>query len=80
MKSLIVFFILLGIIFIITGENENLCLPNKIEYRYIPRAFEQEQMDRVPILGTFGKLFTHVDEWSLSQGYPGIFYNKKEEF
>lgn len=81
MKSLIVFFIFLGAMFILMGsKNESLCLPPKIEYRYIPRTFEEEQLDRVPILATYGKLFTHSDPWETSVGFPGVFYNKKEEF
>lgn len=80
MKSLIVFFILLGTIFIMTGQNKYSCPLPRVEYRYIPRTFEQEQMDRTPILGIYGKLFTHATPWEESVGYPGIFYNKKEEF
>jgi len=82
MKSLIVFFIFMGVIFILIGQkyNNEFCPPPRIEYRYIPRSFEQEQMDRVPILATYGKMFTRASPWEESIGYPGIFYNKKEEF
>ena len=80
MKSLIVFFILLGAIFIMSGQNAYSCPPPRVEYRYIPRTFSQEQMDRVPILSTYGKLFTDTTPWEDSIGYPGVFHNKKEEF
>lgn len=80
MKSLIVFFFLLGVILIIYGQQSNICPPPRIEYRYIPRTFEQEQLDRVPILATYGDLFTKSSPWTDSIGYPGIFYDKKEAF
>lgn len=80
MKALIVFLFLLGIIFIIYGQkNENCPLP-LIEYRYIPKSFEDEQYDRTPILSTYGSLFTKASPWEKSIGYPGIFYDKKEVF
>jgi hypothetical protein len=80
MKSIIVFFIFLGAMFILMGQNNiEKCLP-KIEYRYIPQTFEQEQLDRVPILATYGKLFTHTDPFQESIGYPSVFFNKKESF
>lgn len=80
MKSLIVFFFLVGIIFIVMGQNKFQCSPPRVEYRYIPRTFDQEQIDRVPILATYGHLFTKATPWEESVGYPGIFYNKREQF
>lgn len=80
MKSLILFFFFLGIIFIVMGQNNNSCPPPRVEYRYIPRTFDQEQYDRTPILATYGKLFTEASPWEESIGYPGTFFNKKEEF
>jgi hypothetical protein len=71
---------MIGIIFIIMGNQKYSCPPPRIEYRYIPKSFDEEQMERVPILSTYGKLFTKASPWELSIGYPGIFYNKKEEF
>ncbi len=80
MKSLILFFLLVGVIFIIKGQKENeTCIP-KIEYRYIPRTLEQEEYDRTPILATYGQLFTHASPFESSIGYPGIYMDKKERF
>ncbi len=80
MKSFIIFFFLVFIIFVIMGNKKFDCPPPRVEYRYIPKTFEEEQMDKVPILGTYGKLFTHASPWENSLGYPGVFYNKKESF
>ncbi len=80
MKSLILFFLLMGVIFIIKGQKGNDCPPPRVEYRYIPRTLAQQEYDRVPILSLYGKLFTHASPWEQSLGYPSIFYNKKERF
>ena len=80
MRSLIIFFFFIGVIFIMMGERHNICTPPRVEYRYIPRTFEQEQVDKVPILSTYGDLFTKATPWEMSVGYPSIFYNKKENF
>ena len=80
MKSFIIFFFLVGIIFMIMGNQKFDSPPPRIEYRYIPKTFEEEQYDQVPILATFGKLFTHSSPFDDSIGYPSIFYNKRENF
>ncbi len=80
MKSLIIFFFFIGVIFIIMGQRSDICSPPRVEYRYIPRTFEQEQLDKTPILATYGDLFTKASPFSESIGYPGIFYDKKERF
>ncbi len=59
---------------------KNDCPPPRIEYRYIPKSFEQEQYDRVPILATYGDLFTKATPWEQAIGYPSIFFDKSEKF
>ena len=39
------------------------CPPNKIEYRYIPRSFKDEQENIVPINQIFGKMFDNPSPW-----------------
>ena len=39
------------------------CPPNKIEYRYIPRSFTDEQDNPVPIKTIFGKMFENPSPW-----------------
>lgn len=80
MKSIILFFFFLGVILIMMGNRNDECPPPRVEYRYIPRDFNEEMYSQVPILATYGKLFTHADPWEESVGYPGTFYNKKETF
>ena len=80
MKSIIIFFLFLGILFIMKGQSQLECPPPRVEYRYIPKPFIDQQYERLPILATYGKLFSHASPWEKSIGYPGTFYNKKEEF
>ena len=80
MKSLIIFFFFIGIIFIMMGQQSDMCPGPRVEYRYIPRTFDQEQLDRTPILATYGDLFTKNSAWTNSIGFPGVFFDKKERF
>ena len=83
MKSLVLFFLFIGLIMIIMGQNKNQNPLPFVEYRYIPKSFTDEQYERLPIMSTFGKLFTHHDPWINQETYsggPGIYYPKKELF
>ena len=50
---------------IIIGVTRNSveCPPKEIKYVYIPRTFEQEQEDPVPISDLFGKMFEEPSPW-----------------
>jgi hypothetical protein len=39
------------------------CDVNKVEYRYIPRTFKEEQENPVPIYDLFGDIFTNSSPW-----------------
>ncbi len=62
------------------GQAKNQTPPPRVEYRYIPKSFTQEQFERLPIMSIYGKLFTHQDPWTNQEGYPGYYPRKKEEF
>ena len=80
MRSLIILLFLIGVIMIVYDIQKDNCPPPRIEYRYIPKTFEEEQLEQLPILGIYGDLFTKATPWTESVGYPGIFKNKKEAF
>lgn len=80
MKALILFFMFIGIIMIIKDQQATSCSPPRVEYRYIPRSFEEQELQSPSILTTYGDLFTKASPWESSIGYPGIYYNKKEMF
>jgi hypothetical protein len=56
MKSIILVLAVIGIILIAVGyvKNNLQCPPPRIEYRYIPRSFEDEQNARTPIMSMEG--------------------------
>lgn len=70
MKVLILLLLLIGVIFISIGyiKTNQFCPPSKIEYRYIPRTFEQEQNNQVPLMAIHGKMFTDVSPLENSYG------------
>ena len=79
MRSLILFLFFIGVFLIMKGQQMTEgCMPPRIEYRFIPQTFEEQQYQQLPIMATYGKLFTHTSPWEDSIGYPGIFYDKQE--
>lgn len=72
-------FIIVGIIFMITGliQSKQECLPPIIEYRYIPRTFKEEQKNPSKVSDIFGDLFAQPSAWVGSFGNYNP-SNKKE--
>jgi hypothetical protein len=66
-KAIIVLIIFLGVIFLaieITKIRENLKVKQeKVIYRYIPRTFEEEQLDPIPITDIFETMFSQPSPW-----------------
>ena len=52
-------------------ENYNKCPPTKIEYRYIPRSFYEEQVSSINLKNFYSDLFNEPDTWA---SYP---FNEK---
>lgn len=79
MKSIIVLLSFIGIVAIIIGYVNQLkqCPHPKVEYRYIPRSFEDEQNDPVKITKVFKDMFETPTPWlaGYRMGYirPNIF-------
>lgn len=71
MQSLVILILVTGICMVVIGYNKSnqICPPNRVEFRYIPRTFEQEQEAPVPVLSIFGKMFRDEDAWMQVQGY-----------
>jgi hypothetical protein len=65
MKSIIIILTFLGIIGITVGYVNQLkkCPPPKIEYRYIPRTFQQDQDNPVKISELYHTMFTEPTPW-----------------
>ena len=73
MKSIILLFSIIGIIFVAIGyfKSNQQCPPSKVQYRYIPRTFNEEQNVHTPLLSISGvrDMFEKSDAWSTVQGY-----------
>ena len=71
MKSLVILMLVIGICMVVIGYNKSnqTCPPNRVEYRYIPKTFEQEQEAPVPVLSVFGKMFQDENAWMKKEGY-----------
>lgn len=66
-KSVIIMALFFGILFVIieivriqAGMMEK---EEKIIYRYIPRTFEEEQEDQIPISDVFNTMFSQPSPW-----------------
>lgn len=79
MRVFIVLIALTGLVSLIIGYVNQLktCPPPKIEYRYIPRSFEEDQNSPVKTSQVFRKMFEDPTPWldGYRLGYikPNIF-------
>lgn len=65
MKSIVVLSFFIAILMIVIGYVNQLkkCPPTKVEYRYIPRTFKQEQDNPVRPSQIFSKMFEEPTPW-----------------
>lgn len=65
MKGIILCLFFAGVIFVVIGYINQLrqCPPPKVEYRYIPRTFDEEQNDQVKVSQLFRNLFDSPSPW-----------------
>ena len=66
MRSFILFLFVLGVIFIAIGYTESYknCPLPKIEYRYVPRSFYEEQVSGSNLTQLYSDMFNERDMWS----------------
>jgi hypothetical protein len=64
-KSMAFFLLFAGLLLIAIGyiRSNTRCPPPRVEFRYVPRTFEQEQNTPVPVLSVFGRMFQDRDPW-----------------
>ena len=65
MNSIAILILVIGIIFLIVGYNKttNNCPPPRIQYRFLPRAFYDEQINPINLENLFGSMFKGQDSW-----------------
>lgn len=69
MKSFIVILFIIGLITMFVGyvEEKKNCPETKIEYRYIPRSFYEEQVSNTNLKNLYSDIFDKPSIWS---SYP----------
>lgn len=81
MKSIILFFIFLGILLVIWNQQNYRTPPATIRYQYIPRDLLQDQYAALPVLAQYGDLlFSGQDPWTVSIGENLFSPSKREVF
>lgn len=65
MKAIIILLAFIGIIALVVGYVNQLkqCPPPKVEYRYIPRSFEEDQNDPAKVSQLFRTMFEMPTPW-----------------
>ena len=65
MNSIAILILVIGIIFLIVGYNKstNICPPPRIQYRFLPRSFYDEQINPESVKSIFSNMFTSPDAW-----------------
>ena len=66
MKSIILILLIVGLLLMVKGYTENYknCPLPKIEYRYIPRNFYEEQITENNLKSLYSDMFNKSSTWS----------------
>jgi len=75
LKSISFFLLFAGIVLVSIGyiQQEKLNVPPRVEFRYIPRSFQEEQSQNPPLLGTFSKMFSDRGPWQKYHSFSDLF-------
>ena len=65
MNSIAILILFVGIVFLIVGYNKstNICPRPRIQYRFLPRSFYDEQFNPVTVSDVFSSMFSAPDSW-----------------
>jgi hypothetical protein len=73
MKSIILLLAMVGILMVGMGfiQNNMQCPPSRIEYRYVPKTFTEEQQVQTPLLAMTGvyDMFEKDSPWMSERSY-----------
>ena len=74
LKTISFLLLFIGIIFITMGYSKQQGdIPPKVEYRYVPRTFEEENASSPPLLSVFGSMFNNRSPLELARGYKNSY-------
>ena len=65
MNVFLLLLLLVGFVFITIGyvKTRKRCPPRRVEYRYVPRTFVEEQESPTPVTDIFAKMFFESQPW-----------------
>jgi hypothetical protein len=65
MRSIVIFLNFIGILAVVVGYVNQLkkCPPPTVEYRYVPRTFQQDQDNPVKVSELYYTMFTEPTPW-----------------
>jgi hypothetical protein len=65
MRSIVLFFTFIGVILITVGyvKTNMKCPPPLVQFKYLPKTFDEEQNRPLPITNVFGKMFSADTPW-----------------
>jgi hypothetical protein len=69
MKSIVILLFIVGVVMVLAGYTRqySICPNPKIEYRYIPRTFYDEQLSSQNVLKQFGSMFQDENPWIMDR-------------
>ena len=76
LKSISFFLLFSGLVLITIGyvQQESRIKAPRVEFRYVPRSFKEQNAEKVPLMSIFGNLFSNRSTWSQNRffmdGYP----------
>ena len=79
MRSIVILFLLVGICLVVVGyvQSNQQCPPPVVEFKYVPRTFEEEQNLPRPVLSIFGSMFNEDSAWMQTQGYADKYTSRQ---
>jgi hypothetical protein len=71
MKALVFLLMFIGFVFVVIGfvKTNQTCPPPIVQFRYIPKTFNEEQNVQVPVMAIFSKMFNNTTPWQDRAGY-----------
>jgi hypothetical protein len=71
MKALVFLLMFIGFVFVVIGfvKTNQECPPPIVQFRYIPKTFNEEQNVQVPVTAIFSKMFNDTTPWQDRAGY-----------
>jgi len=82
MKSIIILIFIIGVIMVLVGYTRqySICPNPRIEYRYIPRTFYDEQLSSENVLKQFSSMFEDTNPWVKDRNIKQTEQSDKQNF